>query len=72
MAAIKDLSVEELRALLGEVVDEKLREFLGDPDEGLPLRPEIRQRLFESLRQPKETRETTPAAEAARRLGLEW
>jgi len=72
MAALKNISVEELRALVGEVVDEKLREFLGDPDEGLDLRPEVRKRLLKSLRQPKESRETVSAAEAARRLGLEW
>jgi hypothetical protein len=72
MAALKNISVEELRALVGEVVDEKLREFLGDPDEGLSLRPEVRKRLLKSLRQSKESRETVSAAEAARRLGLEW
>ncbi|HMD98329.1 MAG TPA: hypothetical protein VKM93_13490 [Terriglobia bacterium] len=72
MAALKNISVEELRALAGDVVDEKLREFLGDPDEGLALRPQVRKRLLKSLRQPKESRETVSAAEAARRLAMEF
>jgi hypothetical protein len=70
MAAVKDLSVEELRLLIGEVVEEKLRELLGDPDEGVPVRPEVRDRLLKSLR--RATREAIPAPEAARRLGLDW
>lgn len=70
MAAVKDLSVEELRSLIGEIVEEKLRELLGDPDEGLEIRPEIRDRLLNTLNQPPN--ETVSAAEAARRLGLEW
>jgi hypothetical protein len=35
MQTVKDLSFEELRAVIGEVVEEKLREILSDPDTGL-------------------------------------
>ncbi|HUY15423.1 MAG TPA: hypothetical protein VMX16_17605 [Terriglobia bacterium] len=41
MHTVKDLSTEELKALIGEVVEEKLREMLADPDAGLALRPEV-------------------------------
>ena len=34
MQTVKDLSVEELRAVIGEVVEEELREILSDPDAG--------------------------------------
>ena len=40
MQTVKDLSVEELRAVIGEVVEEKLREIFSDPDAGFALRPE--------------------------------
>jgi hypothetical protein len=70
MAAVQDLSMDELRGLIGEVVEETLRELLGDPDEGLAIRPEIRDRLLNALKQP--TGEAIPADEVARRLGLEW
>jgi len=71
MQSVKDMSEEELRQLVGELVEEKLRDLLGDPDEGLSLRPEIRERLLKSLNQPAESRQSTSAAEVARRLGLD-
>jgi len=72
MQTIKDLSVEELKAVIGEVVEEKLREMLTDPDAGLSLRPEIRERLLKDLQEPQHDEQNIPAAELARRRGLEW
>jgi len=72
MQTVKDLSVEELRAVIGEVVEEKLREILNDPDAGLTLRPEIRERLRRDLQEPQEEGQNIPAAELARRRGLDW
>jgi len=34
MQAVKDLSIEELKTLIGEAVEEKFREILVDPDAG--------------------------------------
>ena len=42
---VKELTVEQLKALIEEAVEEKLQEILGDPDEGLELREEVIQRL---------------------------
>ncbi|MGH9433733.1 MAG: hypothetical protein ACRD3T_19565 [Terriglobia bacterium] len=42
MHMVKDLSTEELKALIGEVVEEKLRELLADPDAGLAIRRQDR------------------------------
>ena len=72
MQTVKDLSVEELKALIGEVVEEKFREILTDPDAGLALRPEIRERLLRDLEDPRIEGESIPATEVARRRGLEW
>ena len=72
MQTVKDLSTEELKALIGEVVEEKLRELLADPDAGLAIRPEVRDRLMEDLQEPRRDGENIPAAELARRRGLEW
>src|SRR5208337_5149841 len=71
MQTVKDLSVEELRAVIGQVVEEKLREILNDPDAGLTLRPKIRERLRTDLEEPQEERQNIPAAELARRRGLD-
>jgi len=72
MQTIKDLSIEEFRALIGEVVEEKFREILIDPDAGLILRPEVRERLLSDLSEPAREGENISAAELARRRGLEW
>ena len=72
METVKDLSIEELKTLVGEIVEEKLREILADPDAGLVLRPEIRERLLRDLEEPQQEGQNIPAAELARRRGLEW
>jgi len=72
MRSVKDLSAEELKALIGEVVEEKLRELLVDPDAGLAIRPEVRDRLLKDLQEPRREGENVSAAELARRRGLEW
>jgi hypothetical protein len=72
MQTVKDLSIEEVKTLIGEVVEEKIREILFDPDADLALRPEIRQRLLRDLDHPQREGEYIPAAELARRRGLEW
>lgn len=63
------MTVEELKALIGEVVEQKLREYV-DPDYGLELRPEVELALRESMKQ-KEKGEGIPFEEAQKRLGLE-
>ena len=72
MPTVNELSIDELKALIEEVVEEKLQEMLRDPDEGLSLRPEVEERLVKSLNQPKESRRTVSAQEVARDLGLNW
>jgi hypothetical protein len=46
--------------------------LLTDPDAGLALRPEIQDRLLTDLQEPQPAGENIPAAELARRRGLEW
>lgn len=72
MQTVKDLSIEELKVIIGDVVEEKLRELLIDPDAGLALRPEVQDRLLRDLQEPQAEGESIPAAELARRRGLEW
>ena len=72
MQTLKDLTIDEFKAVVGEVIEEKLRELLTDPDVGLTLRPEIEARLRQQLKNPRLDGESIPAAEVARRRGLEW
>ena len=68
----KDLTIDELKAVIGDVVEEKLRELLLDPDAGLILRPEVQERLLKELQGPKHKGENISAEELALRRGLEW
>jgi len=71
MQTVKDLSIEELKAVIGDVVEEKLREMFNDPDTNLALRPEIRERLLKDIQDPQQGGNVS-AAEVARRRGLDW
>jgi hypothetical protein len=51
---------------------QKLEEMLGDPDEGLELREEIKARLRRSLEAERRGAKGIPAQEVAAQLGLEW
>ena len=50
MATVAEMTKEELCDLIGSVVEEKLLELLGDPDEGWVLREEVRKRLLRQKR----------------------
>ncbi|OGO01766.1 MAG: hypothetical protein A2Y59_06605 [Chloroflexi bacterium RBG_13_52_14] len=66
---VKDLGIDEFKALIQEVVEEKLEELLGDPDRGLELKPEIKKQLERSLAAKAKG---IPVEKVARDLGLEW
>jgi len=48
MSKVKDLSIDDL----GQLIEQKILEILGDPDAGLELRDEFRQKLKERLEKP--------------------
>jgi phosphoglycolate phosphatase-like HAD superfamily hydrolase len=69
---VKDLTIEELKALIRETVIETLEDFLDDPDEGKEIRPEVKQQLSESTQQTQAGKRGIPAEEVAKKLGLTW
>ena len=48
---VSEMTTDELQVFIETVIDRKLAEWLGDPEEGLELKAEIRERI---LRQRKE------------------
>ena len=46
---VKELSREELKALIQDAVEEALADLVGDPDQGLELRTKVQERLQHSL-----------------------
>lgn len=65
---VKELSVEQLKALIEDTVEERLQEYLGDPDEGL----EIREEVIQKLKANKESRKPRiPMEQVAKKHGIE-
>ena len=65
---ISDLTLNELKELVKGIVDDRLRELLGDPDLGMALGEAVRARLQASLA----STERITGDEAAEKLGLKW
>ncbi|MBI4188868.1 MAG: hypothetical protein HY529_06645 [Chloroflexi bacterium] len=54
---ITELTVEDLKIIIDDIVDEKFLEWFGDPDEGLELKPEVIRGLRESMRRIRDGKE---------------
>ncbi len=65
---LSELTLEELKTLINGIVDDRIRELLGDPDLGLQLGEAARARLKESLA----TSERVTGEDIAEQLGLRW
>ncbi len=57
--------------MIETIIEEKLLELLGDPDEGLPIRETIRERLLRQKEAVAKGERGEPFEEVIRRLGLE-
>jgi len=64
---IKELTTEQFRLLVREVVIEVLEEYI-DLDEGKKLKASVVERLLRQQQQPT----VIPAAQAMQSLGLNW
>jgi hypothetical protein len=62
---VSDLSTDELKELIGKIIEEKFRELL-DPDIGLELREDFIQSLESSI----ESKERIPFEDVKKKLGL--
>jgi hypothetical protein len=69
---VKELTVEQFKTLIQEAIEEKLEEITGDPDLGLELREEIKERLRSSLAAVQGGEKGIPIEQVARQAGLDW
>jgi hypothetical protein len=65
---LSQLSHEQFKELVHGIVDDHLRELLGDPDLGVQLGDGLRARLKESL----SSTERLSGEDIAEQLGLRW
>jgi len=66
MSSVADLTVDELKELIREVVAQTIRELLADPDAGLELRENFKIELQQSLEAVQAGAKTRPIQEVYR------
>lgn len=71
MDTVAQMKKEELREMIETIVEEKLLELLGDPDEGLPIRKTLRERLLRQKEAVAGGERGEPFEEVICRLGLD-
>ena len=70
-ATVGQMTKGELREMIESSVERKLLELLGDPDEGLPIRKAVRDRLLRQQQAVTAGERGEPLEDVVRRLGLE-
>jgi hypothetical protein len=71
MDTVTQMTKDELREMIETIIEQKLLELIGDPDEGLPLRETIRNRLLRQKEAVARGERGEPFEEVVQRLGLE-
>jgi len=70
MSSVTRMTKAQFREMLGETIEEKLLELLGDPDDGLAIRSSVRARLLRQRRKVASGDRGEPLEDVVRRLGL--
>ncbi len=67
---VAEMTREELREMIETSIERKLLELLGDPDEGLPIRKSVRDRLLRQKQAVAAGERGEPFEDVRHRLGL--
>ena len=68
---VGEMTTGELKEMIEAIIEQKLIELLGDPDEGLPIRKAARERLLRQREAVAAGRRGEALEDVARRLGVE-
>ncbi len=67
---VAQMTKEELREMIAGLIEEKLLELIGDPDEGLTMKKSLRDRLLRQKKAVARGQRGEPIEELVQRLGL--
>ena len=67
---VAQMTRSELEEVIGAAVERKLLELLGDPDEGLPVRKSVHDRLLRQRQAVAAGERGEPLEDVVQRLGL--
>ena len=70
-ATVAQMTKRELREMMETLIEQKLLELLGDPDEGLEIRKSVRARLLRQRKAVAAGERGRPFEDVVRQLGLE-
>ena len=68
---VAEMSKDELREMIEVLIEQKLLEILGDPDEGLEVRNPVRERLLRQKEAVAAGNRGQPFEKVVQELGLE-
>ena len=69
-STVVQVSKQELTKIISNVVEQKLVELFGDPDDGLTMKQNLRKRLLRQKRAVEKGNRGTDLSSVRRRLGL--
>jgi hypothetical protein len=70
---VSELTIEELKSLIREVVEQTISKMMVDPDIGLDLQDNVKEYLQTSMKSFQSGElETLPAKQVAEKLDIEW
>ncbi|MEG4180009.1 MULTISPECIES: hypothetical protein [unclassified Microcoleus] len=64
------MTVDQLRDLIRHTVEQCLEEYLGDPDAGLEVKEEVKQKLLESMKRKQAGESSVEPGEFYQKLGI--
>ncbi|MEX1138548.1 MAG: hypothetical protein WEF53_04290 [Bacteroidota bacterium] len=67
---VAQMTQKELAQMLSNVVEQKLIEVLGDPDEGLVMKENVRKRLIRQMKAVAKGERGEDFSEVRKRLGI--
>ena len=70
-ATVAQMTKPELREMMETLIEQKLLELLGDPDEGLEIRKSVRDRLLRQRKAVAAGERGKPFEDVVHQLGLE-
>lgn len=68
-STVAELTVDEFKELVHEVVIQSLTELLGEPDEGMVLRDDLAEELRQSLKEVEAGGDTIALSDVLKNLG---
>ena len=71
MTTVAQMTKDELREMIETIIEQKLLELVGDPDESLSIRATIHDRLLRQKEVVASGERGEPFEEVVQRLGLE-